>query len=126
MANIDLRDIEKYFGENYVVRKLNLQIYDSNSRFCWFSGCGKTTTLRAIAGLQEIDSGDILIDGKAVQSPCAPADRDIAFVFQFFALYPHLSQPTITLRSRCVRAARVAADRRAGTRGGEASASSSS
>jgi multiple sugar transport system ATP-binding protein len=54
------------------------------------SGCGKTTTLRAIAGLEEIDRGDIVIDGKAVQNLRA-ADRDIAFVFQFFALYPHLS-----------------------------------
>ena len=54
------------------------------------SGCGKTTTLRAIAGLEEIDSGDILIDGKAVQRLRA-AERDIAFVFQLFALYPHLT-----------------------------------
>ena len=81
MANIDLRDIEKYFGENYVVRKLNLQIHDSEFVVLLGpSGCGKTTTLRAIAGLEEIDRGDILIDGKAVQSLC-PADRDIAFVF---------------------------------------------
>ena len=54
------------------------------------SGCGKTTTLRAIAGLEDIDSGDILIDGKPVQDLQA-ADRDIAFVFQLFALYPHLT-----------------------------------
>ena len=54
------------------------------------SGCGKTTTLRAIAGLEEIDSGDILIDGKPVQKLRA-SDRDIAFVFQLYALYPHLT-----------------------------------
>ena len=54
------------------------------------SGCGKTTTLRAIAGLEEIDTGDILIEGKAVQSLHA-SERDIAFVFQLFALYPHLT-----------------------------------
>ena len=54
------------------------------------SGCGKTTTLRAIAGLEEIDTGDILIDGKPVQDLQA-GDRDIAFVFQLFALYPHLT-----------------------------------
>ena len=54
------------------------------------SGCGKTTTLRAIAGLEEIDRGDILIDGRPVQNLQA-ADRDIAFVFQLFALYPHLT-----------------------------------
>ena len=54
------------------------------------SGCGKTTTLRAIAGLEEIDTGDILIDGKPVQGLPA-GERDIAFVFQLFALYPHLT-----------------------------------
>ena len=54
------------------------------------SGCGKTTTLRAIAGLEEIDTGDILIDGKPVQE-LTPGERDIAFVFQLFALYPHLT-----------------------------------
>jgi multiple sugar transport system ATP-binding protein len=91
MANINLRDIEKYFGENYVVRKLSLHIHDSEFVVLLGpSGCGKTTTLRAIAGLEEVDSGDILIDGKAVQN-LRPADRDIAFVFQFFALYPHLT-----------------------------------
>ena len=91
MANINLQDVEKYFADNYVVRKLNLQIYDSEFVVLLGpSGCGKTTTLRAIAGLEEIDRGDIVIDGKAVQNLRA-ADRDIAFVFQFFALYPHLS-----------------------------------
>jgi len=91
MADIVLRDIEKYFGEHYVIRKLNLEI--RNREFVVLlgpSGCGKTTTLRAIAGLEEIDRGDILIDGKAVQHLHA-ADRDIAFVFQLFALYPHLT-----------------------------------
>src|SRR6476661_6445936 len=91
MAEIILRDIEKFFGDNYVIRKLNLTI--KHKEFVVLlgpSGCGKTTTLRAIAGLEEIDRGDILIDGKAVQDLRA-AERDIAFVFQFFALYPHLS-----------------------------------
>ena len=91
MANIHLQDVEKYFADNYVVRKLNLQIHDGEFVVLLGpSGCGKTTTLRAIAGLEEIDRGDIVIDGKAVQNLRA-ADRDIAFVFQFFALYPHLS-----------------------------------
>ena len=91
MANINLQDVEKYFGQNYVVRKLNLHIHDGEFVVLLGpSGCGKTTTLRAIAGLEEIDRGGILIDGKAVQHLRA-AERDIAFVFQFFALYPHLS-----------------------------------
>ena len=91
MADIVLRDVEKYFGDNYIIRKLNLEI--RNREFVVLlgpSGCGKTTTLRAIAGLEDIDSGDILIDGKPVQALQA-ADRDIAFVFQLFALYPHLT-----------------------------------
>jgi multiple sugar transport system ATP-binding protein len=91
MASIVLRDVEKYFGDNYIVRKLNLEI--RHREFLVLlgpSGCGKTTTLRAIAGLEEIDSGEILIDGQAVQNRQA-ADRDIAFVFQLFALYPHLT-----------------------------------
>ena len=91
MADIVLRDVEKYFGDNYIIRKLNLEI--RNREFVVLlgpSGCGKTTTLRAIAGLEEIDSGDILIDGKPVQALQA-ADRDIAFVFQLYALYPHLT-----------------------------------
>jgi len=91
MADIVLRDVEKYFGDNYIIRKLNLEI--RHREFVVLlgpSGCGKTTTLRAIAGLEEIDTGDILIDGKPVQALQA-ADRDIAFVFQLFALYPHLT-----------------------------------
>ena len=91
MAEIVLRDIEKYFGADYVIRKLNLTI--AHKEFVVLlgpSGCGKTTTLRAIAGLEEIDTGDILIDGKPVQDLEA-GERDIAFVFQLFALYPHLT-----------------------------------
>src|SRR4051794_39563662 len=91
MAEIVLRDVEKFFGDNYVIRKLNLTV--AHKEFVVLlgpSGCGKTTTLRAIAGLEEVDTGDILIDGKPVQSLQA-GDRDIAFVFQLFALYPHLS-----------------------------------
>jgi multiple sugar transport system ATP-binding protein len=91
VAEIALQDVEKYFGDNYVIRKLNLTI--AHKEFVVLlgpSGCGKTTTLRAIAGLEDIDTGDIRIDGKAVQDLTA-ANRDIAFVFQLFALYPHLT-----------------------------------
>ena len=91
MANIKLIDIEKYFGNNYVIRKLNLEIKDGEFLVLLGpSGCGKTTTLRSIAGLEEIDYGEILIDGKPVQRLKA-SDRDIAFVFQLYALYPHLN-----------------------------------
>jgi multiple sugar transport system ATP-binding protein len=91
MADIKLIDIEKYFGKNYVIRKLNLEIKDREFLVLLGpSGCGKTTTLRSIAGLEEIDSGEILIDGKPVQKFKA-SNRDIAFVFQLYALYPHLN-----------------------------------
>src|SRR3954467_8194258 len=91
MADIVLRDVEKYCGDNYIIRKLNLEI--RHREFVVLlgpSGCGKTTTLRAIAGLEEIDSGDILLDGKPIQGLRA-AERDIAFVFQNYALYPHFT-----------------------------------
>jgi multiple sugar transport system ATP-binding protein len=91
MAAIGLRGIEKYFGATYVIRKLDLEIADREFVVLLGpSGCGKTTTLRAIAGLETIDSGTITIDGRPVQDLPA-GERDIAFVFQLFALYPHLT-----------------------------------
>ncbi|MEO9339284.1 ABC transporter ATP-binding protein [Mesorhizobium sp. SB112] len=91
MTQIELRGVEKFFGAVQVIKNLNLVI-DHNEFVVLLgqSGCGKTTTLRAIAGLETIDHGDILIDGKAVQNMKA-SDRDIAFVFQSFALYPHMN-----------------------------------
>ena len=91
MAEIRLENIQKYFGAVHVIREVNLTIKDRE--FCVLlgpSGCGKTTTLRAIAGLEEVDEGRILIDGKPVQDLHA-SERDIAFVFQLYALYPHLT-----------------------------------
>ena len=91
MAEIELRNINKHFGPVHVIRDVNLTVKDREFVVLLGpSGCGKTTTLRAIAGLEEIDSGDILIDGTPVQALHA-SDRDIAFVFQLFALYPHLN-----------------------------------
>jgi multiple sugar transport system ATP-binding protein len=91
MAEIELRNINKHFGPVHVIRDVNLTVKDKEFVVLLGpSGCGKTTTLRAIAGLEEIDSGDILIDGKPVQELHA-SQRDIAFVFQLFALYPHLN-----------------------------------
>lgn len=91
MSEIELRNIDKHFGPMHVIRDVNLTV--KHREFVVFlgpSGCGKTTTLRAIAGLEDIDSGDILVDGVPVQNLRA-AERDIAFVFQNYALYPHLS-----------------------------------
>lgn len=91
MTHIELRGVQKWFGSNQVIKDMNLEIADGEFIvMLGQSGCGKTTTLRAIAGLETIDEGDILIDGKAVQHlKCS--DRDIAMVFQSFSLYPHMS-----------------------------------
>ena len=91
MAEIKLEHITKRFGDVVAVDDVNLEIHDQEFVvFVGPSGCGKTTTLRAIAGLEHPDEGNIVIDGNRVNT-LSPADRDIAFVFQFYALYPHLT-----------------------------------
>ena len=91
MAEIRLEHITKRFGDVVAVDDINLEVHDQEFVvFLGPSGCGKTTTLRAIAGLEHPDEGGIFIDGKRVNA-LPPADRDIAFVFQFYALYPHLT-----------------------------------
>jgi multiple sugar transport system ATP-binding protein len=91
MTQIELRGVQKFFGDVQVIKDLNLAIADNEFIVLLGpSGCGKTTTLRALAGLETIDHGDILIDDKPVQHLKA-SDRDIAFVFQLYALYPHLT-----------------------------------
>jgi multiple sugar transport system ATP-binding protein len=91
MATIELRQVEKRFGEVYAVEPMDLTIADGEFVVLLGpSGCGKTTTLRMISGLEAVTSGQILIDGRDVTWK-HPSARDIAFVFQFFALYPHMS-----------------------------------
>lgn len=91
MAAIELSHITKRFDDILAVDDLSLEIHDGEFLvFLGPSGCGKTTTLRSIAGLEHPDEGDILING-ARANHLPPADRDIAFVFQFYALYPHLT-----------------------------------
>jgi multiple sugar transport system ATP-binding protein len=88
---IELNNIDKYFGAFHVIKNVSLSVEETEFVvFLGQSGCGKTTTLRAIAGLETIDSGEIRIAGRAVQDT-RPEERDIAFVFQSFALYPHLT-----------------------------------
>ena len=73
------------------VQEFNLEIADKEFIvLVGPSGCGKSTTLRMVAGLEEISGGDLLIDGKRVND-VAPKDRDIAMVFQTYALYPHMT-----------------------------------
>ncbi len=91
MTQIELRGVQKWFGTVQVIKNLDLAIADNEFIvLLGQSGCGKTTTLRAVAGLETIDEGDILIDGRPVQHIKAAA-RDIAMVFQSFSLYPHMS-----------------------------------
>ncbi|MBL6615861.1 MAG: sn-glycerol-3-phosphate ABC transporter ATP-binding protein UgpC [Reyranella sp.] len=91
MAEVIVRKLNKMFDTNHVVKDVDLHIRDKEFVvFVGPSGCGKTTTLRMIAGLEAVTSGDILI-GNTVVNEVPPMDRDIAMVFQNYALYPHMS-----------------------------------
>src|SRR5262245_29514574 len=91
MGQVVLKGIKKFYDSVHAVKDVNLHIRDKEFLvFVGPSGCGKTTTLRMIAGLEVISSGDISIDGQVVNQ-LAPMDRDIAMVFQNYALYPHMS-----------------------------------
>ena len=91
MSTVVLSKVNKSFGNLKVVCDVNLEISDGEFLVLLGpSGCGKSTTLRMIAGLEETSSGEILIDGKVVNDD-DPKDRNIAMVFQNYALYPHMS-----------------------------------
>ena len=92
MAEVLIKNVTKvYEGDNKVVTDANFRVNDKEFVvLVGPSGCGKTTTLRMIAGLEEITSGEIYIDGKLVNN-LPPKDRDIAMVFQNYALYPHMT-----------------------------------
>ena len=91
MAELSFRNISKSYGETEVVAGFNLEV--SNHEFIVFlgpSGCGKSTILRMIAGLEDITGGELSIDGRVVNQ-LSPRERNIAMVFQNYALYPHMS-----------------------------------
>jgi multiple sugar transport system ATP-binding protein len=91
MARVLLTNLNKKYDETHAVKDVNLEIRDREFVvLVGPSGCGKTTTLRMIAGLEDISSGEIRIDDKVVND-LPPMDRDIAMVFQNYALYPHMS-----------------------------------
>jgi multiple sugar transport system ATP-binding protein len=91
MATIEIRDLRKEFGDFTAVRESSFTIEDGEFfMLLGPSGCGKTTTLRMIAGLELPSSGQIYLDGEEVSQRPA-RERDIAFVFQMFALYPHMN-----------------------------------
>ena len=90
MPDLLLRSITKSFGLSKVADNLTLEVKDKELLVILGpSGCGKTTTLRCIAGFETADSGEIVIDGKVVND-VRPRDRDIAMVFQNYAIYPHM------------------------------------
>ncbi len=91
MASVTFQNINKKFGDLTIIKDLNIEVQDKEFLvLVGPSGCGKTTALRLLAGLEEITGGEIKI-GDRVVNDVAPKDRDIAMVFQSYALYPHLS-----------------------------------
>ena len=91
MADVTLTNLHKRFDRTEAVSGIDLEI--KNNEFVVLvgpSGCGKSTTLRMIAGLEEVTEGEILIGGELVND-VPPKDRDIAMVFQNYALYPHMT-----------------------------------
>jgi multiple sugar transport system ATP-binding protein len=121
MADVELKNITKiYDGSNEAVKDISIKIEDKEFVvLVGPSGCGKSTTLRMIAGLEDITSGDIYISGKRVND-VSPKNRDIAMVFQNYALYPHMTVfenmafglklrkiPKAEVKDRVLKAARI-------------------
>ena len=91
MSSISLKNVTKAYGNDVVIRNLNLEIQDGSfTVLVGASGCGKTTTLRMITGLETVTEGDIYLDNDRVND-IAPGKRDISMVFQNYALYPTMT-----------------------------------
>jgi ABC-type sugar transport system ATPase subunit len=91
MAGLEIKNLKKTFGKNTVMDNISFEVADGT--FCILlgpSGCGKTTVLRLIAGLEQLDEGEIFIGNREV-STLSPKARDVAMVFQSYALYPHMN-----------------------------------
>src|SRR5436853_2879730 len=120
MASVGIRDVKKAFGTTHVIHGVNISIADGEFVvLVGPSGCGKSTLLRMIAGLENITGGEIRIGGRVVND-VPPKDRDIAMVFQNYALYPHMTvydnmgfslklrgAPKAEIKSRVERAANI-------------------
>ena len=91
MASINIKSLNKFYGKTHVIKDFSLEIKDQSfTTLVGPSGCGKSTLLRMIAGLEEVNSGTISINDKQVND-LSPKDRNIAMVFQSYALYPHMT-----------------------------------
>src|SRR5437899_104524 len=106
MASVQIRGIQKYFGSTQVIRGVDIDIEDGQfAVLVGPSGCGKSTLLRMLAGLEEISEGEIAIGGRVVNN-VQPKERDIAMVFQNYALYPHMTvvdNMGFSLKLRCAK-----------------------
>ena len=115
MASVTIRDVRKAFGSTQILHGVSVDIQDGE--FCILvgpSGCGKSTLLRMIAGLEDIGAGDILIGGRVVNR-VPPKERDIAMVFQNYALYPHMTvRDNMAFSLKLAGAPRAAMDERVG------------
>jgi len=113
MATVELRRVTKSFGPARVIQGVDLEIaHRELVVFVGPSGCGKSTLLRLIAGLEDITSGDLLIDGARVNS-ALPSQRGVAMVFQSYALYPHMSvYQNMAFGLKLARAGKEAVDER--------------
>ena len=91
MAYIEFQNINKFYGDNQVLKNVNLSIEEGQFvTLLGPSGCGKSTLLRCLAGLEEISSGQILMDGKDITN-LEPKDRNIGMVFQHYSLFPNMT-----------------------------------
>jgi len=90
-AIVEIKNVNKLYGNNHIVKDLNLTVYEGEFlTLLGSSGCGKTTTLRMIGGFEEQSSGSILVQGENIENK-APFERDVNTVFQSYALFPHMS-----------------------------------
>ncbi len=114
MANVSIRNVRKAFGSTEVLHGVSVEIEDGEFVILVGpSGCGKSTLLRMIAGLENITGGEIAIGGRVVNN-VAPKERDIAMVFQNYALYPHMTVRDNMAFSLSLAKAPKATDRSAG------------
>ena len=113
MARVRLIEISKHFGPTIAVDDISLDVAEGEFvTLLGPSGCGKTTTLRMISGLETVTSGTILLGGRNV-TWLHPSERDVAFVFQFYALYPHISaRDNISFPLRAQRESKEVIDQR--------------
>src|ERR1700712_6042923 len=115
MATVSIRGVRKSFGSTAVLHGVSIEIADGEfTVLVGPSGCGKSTLLRMLAGLEEIDQGEIAIGGRVVNK-VPPKQRDIAMVFQNYALYPHMTvRDNMAFSLKLAKAPRAALEERVG------------